>query len=142
LIVRQYNSDGHLTHFLKTSKMQHTPYQNTHYLTNPHIIVQNSDQKPWNIRSKYAQALYNGKQITFSKQVVIHQNKTDTTQETHLATEELTYFPESKFATTLKQVEFTQAGSIVTSIGMNAFLENNRIQLLSHAQGNYAPTQG
>lgn len=142
LIVNQYDEEGRLTHYLKTPLMEHTPLNNTHHLKQPHIIVSPPNKQAWDIKAMRATALYNGKQITFNEQVIIHQDASEHTHASHLKTEEITYFPESKFATTLKQIEFTQQGSIVTAIGMNAFLDENRVQLLNHAQGIYVPTHG
>lgn len=142
LVVSQYDDTGHLTHYLKTPLLQHIPLHATHVLTKPYILVTQDTKTPWEIQSKHAVALYNGKQITFSDEVSIHQNESSKTPASDLKTQELVYFPESKFATTSKKIIFTQQGSVITSMGMNAFLDENRVQLLNHAQGMYVPTHG
>ena len=80
-----------------------------------------------------------GKKITFNKEVVIHQPASDHNQENTLKTEQLIYYPDKKYATTTKLVTFIQPGSIVTSTGMNAWLEEKRIQLLNRPRINYEP---
>jgi len=142
LIVHQFDANGQLAHYLHTPLMQHTPFNNTHWLKNPHIKIAQKNQPPWDIRAEHATALHNGKQITFNKHVLIHQKKDAHTQESTLATEEITYFPENKLATTPKLVEFTQAGNVMKSTGMKAWLAENRVQLLSNAQGTYVPEHG
>jgi lipopolysaccharide export system protein LptC len=142
LSVQQFDEQGHLTHYLNTPSMRHIPLDNSHQFTTPHIIITKANQPAWEINAKDAIALHGGTQITFNHQVVIHQTKDTRTEESTLKTEELIYFPKTQQATTQKEVTFEQAGSIVESTGMNAFLAENRVQLLSNARGTYASNQG
>ena len=52
----------------------------------------------------------------------MHQKPGEKTQESTLKTEEVTYFPKEKKATTILFVTFEQPGNIVQSKGMNAYL--------------------
>jgi lipopolysaccharide export system protein LptC len=140
--VRQFNIKGQLTHYLQTPLIHHIALNNTHELTTPHIMVTHDDQKPWVINAKKAVALYGGKQITLINEVVIHQSNHETAEETTFKTQELTYFPNQKRATTTKDITFSQPGAVVKSTGMNAYLAENRVQLLSHASGIYAANHG
>jgi lipopolysaccharide export system protein LptC len=140
--VRQFNIKGELSHYLQTPLIHHIPLNNTHELTTPHIMVTHEDQKPWVIDAKKAVALYGGKQITLINDVLIHQINHETAEETTVKTQELTYFPNEKRATTTKGITFSQPGAVVKSIGMNAYLAENRVQLLSHASGVYASNHG
>lgn len=142
LAVQQFNPEGKLIHYLRTPYMQHFPSNKTHILKKPQIIVMEKDQAPWEINAEEATALEGGKQITFNRNVIVHQAKDEKSEETTLLTEEITYFPESKFATTLKEVTLNQTNNQVKSTGMKAYLAENRVQLLSNARGHYEPNQG
>ncbi|MDP3704548.1 MAG: LPS export ABC transporter periplasmic protein LptC [Legionellaceae bacterium] len=142
LSVQQFDVEGRLIHSLQTPLMQHIPKNNTHLLTTPHIVVKESNQAPWEIRSETATALYGGKQITFNNNVIVHQKKYKQTEETTLTTDEITYFPKNKLATTSKEVTLKQANNQMQSTGMKAYLAENRVQLLGNARGHYEPQHG
>lgn len=142
LTVRQFDADGLLVNYLRTPLMQHIPLNNTHWLKTPHIIVAQIDQPTWEIHAQEATALHGSQQITFNKQVVVHQKKDEHTEESTLKTESLTYFPKDKLATTLLDVTYERPGSIVQSTGMKAYLAEKRVKLLSQARGTYEPKRG
>jgi lipopolysaccharide export system protein LptC len=139
---RQYNLAGILIHFLETPLITHTPENNTHLLTTPHIFVMESDQEPWEIHAHYATATQGGKQINFSQHVRIKQKKQGNHAATLLATEDLTYFPSQKKASTTRDVVVTQAGNQIRSTGLIADLTTNTVHLLSNARGHYVQSTG
>ncbi len=139
--ITQYGKQGQLTHYLQTTMLTHTPKDNAHYLHKPHIIVNQPDKPQWEIHADHARTLYNGKQIVFHGHVHITQAASAQKPAAIIKTEELTYFPESQFATTPKKIEYKQQNSVVTATGMNAYLEDNRIQLFSQAQGTYVSSK-
>jgi lipopolysaccharide export system protein LptC len=139
LKVRQFDAQGNLVNFLQTPYVEHTPLNNQHVLRTPRITVNQPDQSSWEIRSQTATALYGGKEITFLRDVVIHQKQNAHSPESTLTTQVITYFPQKKFATTNADVKFQQPGNEVQSKGMNAYLGEKRVQLLGQARGIYDP---
>lgn len=142
LTVQQFDENGQLSHYLKTPLMLHIPLNNTHFLTTPHIVITQKDQPAWEIHAHHATAIQGGQEITFQNDVIIHQKQDEHTQETTVTTEQMTYFPSTQFATTPKDVTFVQSGNQVQATGMNAYLAENRVQLLSHTRGTYASNHG
>lgn len=142
LTVRQFNKEGVLSNLLKTPLMQHIPKENIHLLQTPHISVAQVDQPSWEISSKKAKSFNGGQRIIFTKQVVVHQNQDNKTPESTLKTEKVIYFPKDKKATTDLFVTFEQPGNMIESTGMNAFLDEKRVELLHRARGSYAPSKG
>ncbi|PJD93624.1 MAG: LPS export ABC transporter periplasmic protein LptC [Legionella sp.] len=138
LTYRQFDIAGDMIHFLETPLIQHIPIHNTHLLSQPHIIVTEPNQEPWDIRAEHAKAIEGGKEIAFQKNVRIRQHKPDQT-EVLLNTEHLTYFPKQKKAVTDDEVTLTQAGNKVQSKGLIANMADNNIRLLSNARGHYVP---
>ncbi|QDP73045.1 LPS export ABC transporter periplasmic protein LptC [Legionella israelensis] len=142
LTVRQFGENGQLVNQLQTPLLSHIPQNDTHFLEKPDIVITQINQPAWYIQSEKAVALNRGKQITFSNNVIIHQNRDKHAQESTLRTEEITYFPESKKATTSLLVTLEQPGTLIQSIGMNAYLAEKRVELLHQARGQYAPARG
>jgi lipopolysaccharide export system protein LptC len=139
LTVRRFDKTGQLVNYLETPEVQHIPDHNTHLLQSPYVVISQADQAAWEIRSERAQAINGGEQITFIHDVVIHQNKSAHNQESTMKTEELTYFPKDKLASTKKAVRFEQPSSIVLAQGMKAYLASKRVQLLNKARATYEP---
>ncbi|STY29730.1 Uncharacterized protein YrbK clustered with lipopolysaccharide transporters [Legionella wadsworthii] len=140
--VHQFNQQGELIHVLTAPLMQHIQKGNVYLLQNPHIVVSQDEQPPWDIRSKSAKSLDGGKQITFKGHVVVHQEKGSKSQESTLKTEEVTYFPKEKKASSDVLVTYEQPGNIIQSKGMNAYLDEKRVELLHQARGSYVPAKG
>lgn len=144
LTVQQFDDKGQLTHLLKTPLLQHIPKHNQHLLNTPYIVInQPQQQSPWEIQAKKAISINGGEKITFINNVIIQQKShPPTTVESTITTEKMTYFPKKQLATTTYKVVFDQPGSQVEAIGLNAFLNEKRVQLLSHARGSYVPKHG
>ena len=139
LTVRQFDSTGQLANLLTSPLMEHIPKDNIHLLQTPHITINQKDQPSWEIRSLKAKSFEGGQWIVFSNKVVVHQNPDAKTQESTLKTEEITYYPKEKKATSDLFVTFEQPGNIVESTGMNAYLDEKRVELLHGAKGSYDP---
>ncbi len=142
LRVRQFDTQGQLTHWLQTPQLTHIPENNIHELKTPYIKVTQKNEASWEIHAQEAIAVQGGKQVTFRKKVIISKQNDNHSPETTLKTEEITYFPKDQLATTLKDVTFVQSGNQVQSTGMKAYLAENRIQLLSNARGIYDSSHG
>lgn len=142
LTVRQFNKDGSLANLLVTPLMQHIPKGDVHLLASPRITVTQEDRPSWEIQSKKAKSFNGGEKIIFIQNVVVHQNPGDKTQESTLKTEEVTYFPKEKKATSDLLVTYEQPGNFIQSTGMNAYLDEKRVELLHQARGSYAPAKG
>ncbi len=142
LTVQQFDTNGRLANYLKTPLMRHVSFNNTNLLKTPHIVIAQDNQPAWEIHAEQATSLLGGQQITFNKNVVVHQEKDEHTQESTLKTEAITYYPKDKLASTLLDVTFEQPGNIVHSKGMNAYLAEKHVELLSEARGTYEPSRG
>ncbi len=142
LKVRQFNTDGMLVNRLTTPIMQHIQNGDVYLFQKPHILVSQEEQPPWDIRSNNGKSVEGGKRITFSGNVIVHQKQGNKTQESTLKTEEVIYFPNEKKASTDLLVTYEQPGNIIQSKGMNAYLDEKRVELLHQARGSYVPKNG
>ncbi|MCW8407943.1 LPS export ABC transporter periplasmic protein LptC [Legionella sp. PATHC035] len=140
--VRQFNQQGKLANILKAPLMQHIQNGNIYLFQKPHIIVSQEEQAPWDISSIKAKSFEGGKRITFTGNVIVRQQKGNNSQESTLKTEEVTYFPKEKKASSDVLVTYEQPGNIIQSTGMNAYLDEKRVELLHQARGSYVPANG
>lgn len=138
LTVSRYDESGKLASYLQTSRLEHIPQNETHFLQSPRIVIEEPNQPAWEITASQARAFHKGEKIIFTHHVVIHQAKSETTQESTITTEKLVYFPKKKLATTEQAVRFEQPGSVVYSQGMKAYLADKRVEL-SKARATYEP---
>jgi lipopolysaccharide export system protein LptC len=142
LKVRQFDAQGTLVNLLTTPVMQHVQNGDVYLFQRPHILVSQEEQPPWDIRSNNAKSFEGGKRITFSGNVIVQQKQGNKTQQSTLKTEEVTYFPKEKKASTDLLVTYEQPGNIIQSKGMNAYLDEKRVELLHQARGSYVPENG
>ncbi|KTD68835.1 MULTISPECIES: LPS export ABC transporter periplasmic protein LptC [Legionella] len=140
--VRQFNQQGTLANILSAPTMQHIQKGNVYLFENPHIIVSQEEQAPWDISSKKAKSFEGGQRITFTGNVIVRQQTGNKSQESTLKTEEVTYFPKEKKASSDMLVTYEQPGNIIQSTGMNAYLDEKRVELLHQARGSYVPANG
>jgi lipopolysaccharide export system protein LptC len=141
LTIRQYDAQGELIQSIKTPWVNHIPLHDTHELKQPLIQVTENKTSPWEIHAEYATSVHGGQEITLKKQVIIHQEAGEKTAESTLKTESITYYPKEKIAVTKDHVTYEQAGNVMHSKGMKAYLDQKRV-LLSQARGSYVPRQG
>ncbi len=142
LIFKRFDDMGRLISHLQSPEVQHIPASDTHFFTSPHLTLTQTDQPAWEINAKHGQVIKNGEQIIFTHEVIIHQNKSEHNQESTLRSEEITYFPKEKLATSQSAVSFEQPGRTVRSAGMKAYLADKRVQLLSQAHATFEPNHG
>ncbi|ARG97848.1 LPS export ABC transporter periplasmic protein LptC [Legionella micdadei] len=139
LSVKQFDYAGKIINYLIAPEVRHVPNNNMHFFTSPRLALSEANQPAWEIKSKNAQAINGGEKIIFTNDVVIHQNKGEHNQESTLKTQEITYLPKDKIATSQATVHFEQPGRIVRSEGIKIHLADKRVQLLSQARATFEP---
>ena len=142
LNLRQFNSTGRLIHQLTTPFMRHIPSQNKHWLKNPLITITELNQPAWDIQSKEATSLNGFERITFQHDVLIHHAAYEKNQAGTISTEEISYIPNQKLATTDGDITWIQAGNAMHAKGMNAYLKELRVDLLHNPVATYEPMHG
>lgn len=142
LTLKQFNPEGALVNQLRSPLMTHIPKGDIHWFDTPHMSITQDNQPAWDIRSLKAKSMDGGQSVTLMKHVIIHQNAGQNNQASTLKTEEIVYYPAVKKATTHLFVTFEQPGNIIQSTGMNAYLDEKRVELLHRAKGIYDPAKG
>jgi lipopolysaccharide export system protein LptC len=132
--------EGKPTLKLVTPKMVHYPENDSTDIFAPRVTVYRKSPQPWFIDADFAKASNGIAEILFWSHVNIHHPSDSENPTTSLLTETLTIHPDKQTASTDQAVTFVQPDTTVHAMGMLADLNDNTIQLLSQAQGTYAPT--
>ncbi len=136
----QFDKNGKLINKIVSPELTHYPEKNTFILLAPRIFVQRDEQQqPWNIAADHGKAENGSQTITLWNNVHLQQIAGKSNNQTTITTNKLVYFPNKKFAETDQAIKIVQPGMEINSIGMQAYLDQGDVKLLSKAEGQYNP---
>lgn len=142
VLAIQINEQGIKHSEIRAPEVIHFPYENSANITKPSMIIySDKGEEPWYISSDSGKSVEGSQKITLEENVVLHQPAGPKNQAITINTTLLNVMPKENLVTTDKPIVFTQPGIVVTSIGMNAYMNDKRVELLSHAKGTYDPTK-
>ena len=132
-----YTFDAATTqHYQKNPKRQ-TAKDYTDF-TSPYLVFYNDPAHPWHVQAKEGRARKNGTIIDLKGDVVAWKLDADGSR-SELTTTYLRLKPEQQYAETNKPVMIDSAGSKTRAVGMKAFLQQDKIELLSRVRGIHEP---
>jgi len=131
-----FNEKGNISSIIKSEKAQHYPDRNIAELTEPNLLVYREDNTPWRVTAKSGEYDLDQEKIELEKNVVIIRDEHLATP-WKLTTESLTILNKSRFVTTKQSVTISDSVSIMKGIGMNAWLDDKKIELTSNVRGSY-----
>ncbi len=134
------NKEGTPSLKVTTPKMTHYASNDATEIEKPIVTVYRHSPNPWHISSNYAKASKGISEILFWDHVVLHHLEDKENPTTTMSTDTLTIFPDKQTAQTDQAITIKQPDTIVHAIGMLANMNNGTIELLSKAEGEYAPT--
>lgn len=138
----QFNPLGQKRAEMQTPKLLHFTDQDSSILTTPYLVLYSQNNKaPWIISSQTGKTFNGTRKIDLIDNVVIHQPSGAENTDTVITTSLLHVFPKNQLANTDQLVTLVQSGVKITSKGMNAYLDQKRVTLLSQARGLYDPTK-
>jgi len=135
---RTFREDGHLSSLLVSPRAVHYPHDNSGHLQSPQIQLFPQDGQPWHAESEEGLLDFNSDIAILRKNVRL-QSLGDSPQASTLETDELTLNNRTRFITTDQPVKITSPQGEVTAIGMDAYVDEERMILKSHVKGLYAP---
>ena len=107
-------------------------------MTTPFFVLYDENRTPWHITATNGLAFENKpKKINLWDHVIVKQMPGPKSDETILKTPEMTYYPDTAFAHSDKAVTIQQPGSIMHSIGFDAYLKKSLIKFLSRSETQY-----
>lgn len=137
IFIQRFDATGKLISLLQTKHLVHLANRDTNHFTQPKILLFQAKQTPWYIEAKRGETNQHNQQITFFQQVNLRQSPSGQTPATHIMTDKLHYQPDKHSLYTNRLITMEQDNLTLQSNGMQAYLNEGRIELLSHPKGNY-----
>lgn len=132
-----FDADGDVSSIMKSREAKHYPDQNIALLERPNLLVFREDNTTLRLTAdngKYKMTEENLELINNVTMIRDEQLKAPWT----LKTESLTVLNKSRFITTKQPVTISDNVSILEGEGMNAWVDDKKIEITSNVRGNYA----
>jgi len=136
----QYDKQGKRSKVVFTPEMHHFNKNNSNVFEHPLITLYREQEAPWTIKAWHGKSIDGSNKITLWKNVVLYQAASANNPERMVTTDKLNYYPNKQYADTEQEVQIQQAGLLVKSKGMHAYLDKDTIELLDHVRGRYEPS--
>ena len=144
--LREYDADGNLRNILTTDTAEHfqinpnRPGPNDYtMLTQPRMLFsENADIAPWHLTANEGKIDQNGQLVTLFNDVRVYQQSPEEGL-LELLTSELRIKASQQYAETDKAVKMRAQQGHLDTLGMKAYLGEDRIELLSRVRGTYEP---
>lgn len=133
-----FDESGELSSIMKSDEAKHYPVRNNAVLNKPNVLLYREDNPPWRLTADIGEYDMNNENLTFTQNVVITRNE-ELERPWTLKTESLTLLNKTRFITTQQPVTISDSVSILEGTGMNAWVDDKKIELTSNVRGNYAP---
>jgi lipopolysaccharide export system protein LptC len=131
------DENGNPRRRVQAEHMAHFPDTNTHELKQPYLQVFNAASLPWHVTSQRGWLSAKGDVMLLLGEVHIWRNAPDGTRKMDIKTSDLRVLPESEYGETDKPVVITTPHSQSHSVGMRAFLDQGRLEMLSQVRTIY-----
>ncbi len=135
------NQDGTPKNRLNAVYMAHYPDDNTSELHKPELEIFRIDRPPIMVTADNGWVTSNNDVILLSGNVYLHQNDEFGNLKVELIAEDARVLVDQKYAETDKAATLITKRSITNSIGMRAYLQEQRMEFLSNVQTTIEPRQ-
>ncbi len=107
-------------------------------LSNPYYVLYRVEGEPWNVRSERGWVSADGTTVRLLGHVDIWREDGSGERALDVRTEHLTMLPDSEYGETAQPVTILMPSSTTTGVGMHAYLDEDRIELLSQVRTHVA----
>lgn len=132
----QFTDAGTVQYEMNSPRIEHTQDDDITLLLQPDLLLFRGTDLPWHISSERSQVSPEGKEVELIKNVRIERTD-EQGRPTILTTEQLTYVPETEYAHTQLAVKIEAANGITTGVGMQTYLNESKMRLLSNVRGRH-----
>ena len=132
----EYNQLGKVRFRFKATDVNHFPQGDFTLVNNPDMTLFRKGS-PWNIISKEGHISPDGKIITLTKDVKLRGGTPE--QPLQMETQSITILPDKNLAKTKQKVLIINNSGRINAKGMNAYLDENRMELLSNVKVRHDP---
>ena len=103
-------------------------------LTNPRYVLFRAEGEPWHVRSERGQVSADGTVLLLLGKVEVWRNDASGGRDLDIRTEHLKVLPDSEYGETAEPVTIRMRASTSTGVGMRAYLDETRFQLLAQVR--------
>ena len=103
-------------------------------LSNPRYVLYRAEGEPWHVRSERGQVSADGTVVLLMGNVDIWRNDASGARALDIRTEHLKVLPDSEYGETEEPVTIRTPAGTSTGVGMRAYLDETRFQLLSQVR--------
>ena len=103
-------------------------------LSNPRYVLYRAEGEPWRVRSERGQVSADGTVVWLMGKVDIWRNDASGARDLDIRTTHLKVLPESDYGETAEPVTIRTPAGTSTGVGMRAYLDETRIELLSQVR--------
>ena len=129
--------DGLPLRELSAAELEHFPDTNTKELEQPYLIIHHPERPSWHVRSERGWVSADDDVMLLLGQVHIWRDTDAGVRELDLRTTDLRVLPESQYGETDKLVIIRTPNSESRGVGMRAYMQQRRIELLSQVRTIY-----
>ena len=137
--VTTLNAQGKPQAILQSPRMLHHPDDDSIEVFAPRIRYFISGGPPWDVSADHALLPAGGKRVELEGHVQMRHPASGGGPPLLIQTDKMNVNFNTNIATTADTVEITQGNSRVTSLGLQAYLNDNRLLLQSQVRGSYVP---
>ncbi len=136
-VITAMDSAGKPAHRLQASRMVHYADDGSSEFTRPDITLYQEDAAPWEMHAERGWMSKDHKRILLQDEVLIENPAAAPSEVWHLKTRDLTLLPDEDYAETAAPVTITGRTSVTSGVGMQVFIKQGRLKLLSQVRGRY-----
>jgi lipopolysaccharide export system protein LptC len=132
-----FNDQGTLAYQLRSDRATHQRADDSTLLEQPNLLYYRpGEAHPWLLQAQQGVVTSGGDQVDMMNDVLL-QRQDPVAPTARLTTQALTLYPERDYAETAQSVRIQTAGSDTTATGMQVFLNDGRLELLSNVRGQH-----
>ncbi|NIP73864.1 MAG: LPS export ABC transporter periplasmic protein LptC [Gammaproteobacteria bacterium] len=135
------NDQGQPHYRLTAKTMAHYARDDRADLQDPIMVFFRPEGPAVHMRSETGTVLEQGALVHLEGKVLIDRPPSPANREVHVITRNLTVHPDQNYAETAEPVRIEREASTLQGVGMQAWLADGRMRLLSQVRGTYEPVE-
>ncbi len=136
-VITAMNAAGQPAHKLRAPRMVHYADDGSTEFTRPDVTLYQEGAAPWEVHAARGWMSQDHKRILLQDEVLIENPAAPASEVWHLKTRDLTLLPDADYAETARPVTITGRTSETHGVGMQVFVKEGRLKLLSRVRGRY-----
>lgn len=137
ITAAHFDKSGNLHSQLASPKIVHIPLHDSAVLEKPHITIYRDHERPYHITAESGVSQHGSREFELRKNVFVKQQASEKNLGINLKTQALTVYPKKDYAETKLPVTIFNSRHKMSGVGMEAYLQEKRIKLLSKVKGTY-----